>query len=140
MTTNSIIENRLTKSCPGTSPGAFWGTPLRAKRLKKEKNNRHREQKPMCAQQRKELDIPEHNNERHRLQRNLLSAAVWAKPTWIIGPYIIGEDDYPVGTTIQRGRDDYPVKVLGMPECPESSFKCLVTSEVTRTQDPHQQM
>jgi len=38
----------------------------------------------MCAQQRKELDIPEHNNERHRLQRNLLSAAVWAKPTWII--------------------------------------------------------
>ena len=50
MTTNSIIENRLTKSCPGTSPGAFWGTPLRAKRLKKEKNNRRREQKPMCAQ------------------------------------------------------------------------------------------
>ena len=31
-------------------------------------------------------------------------------------------------------------KVLGMTEFTESSFKCLVTSEVTRTQDPHQQM
>ena len=30
--------------------------------------------------------------------------------------------------------------ILGMPEFPESSFKCLVTSEVTRTQDAHQQM
>ena len=56
----------------------------------------------------------------------------------LIGPYranIIGEDDYPMRTTI-----DYPVKVLGMPECSESSFKCLITSEVTRTQEPHQQM
>ena len=33
-----------------------------------------------------------------------------------------------------------PKKVLGMTEFTESSFKCLVTSEVTRTQDPHQQM
>ena len=31
-------------------------------------------------------------------------------------------------------------KVLGMTKFTESSFKCLVTSEVTRTQDPHQQM
>jgi len=30
--------------------------------------------------------------------------------------------------------------ILGMSQFPEKSGRCLITSEVTRTQDPHQQM
>ena len=58
------------------------------------------------------------------------------------GPYSIGPHGARAGTFGSRAgpKRFLDQKVLGMPKFPKSSFKCLVTSEVTRTKDPHQQM